>query len=402
LALPGNIIDGYRREVVQAYKLFGAQHYDHYDMLMWLSSGFGPSYFEQHRSGENALPTAFFSNPAYKNSLGAPFHGFVHSWNGMFRTPATMWTADFNTPQQVTLLWIFEGLTVYWNNVLNARSGVVDHEGSMAALEKVATDLSLRSGLQWRTLQDVSNELVMQHGNSNIYPEGRRQVWPEWQLDTSDSYNQGEFVWLDIDTLIRKSSGGKRSLDDFARGFFGINPGSTVPVTYTFDDLVAGLNAVEPYDWETFLRERVDSIRATPDLDGIERGGYQIAWTEQPSAKQQAAEDKLGNADLRFSLGLALDKEGSIATVIWGSPAWKAGLITGEKILAVNGQPFTIAILKAAITAAQHGERFDLRIAHDEIELSLPIVWNGGLRYPHLQHIAGVPALLDDILQPRL
>ena len=395
-------LNKYRRAVAQAYKLFGARHYDHYDQMIWLSNGFGPAYFEQRRSGESAMPTAFFSDPErYRRATGVPYHGFVHSWNGLFRTPAGMWTPNFNTPQQTGLLWVFEGLTDYWNTVLDARSGIASHEDSVAYLETTASDASLRSGLQWRTLEDVSNELVMQDGNSNIYPEGRTQVWPDWQLETFDAYSQGELIWLDIDTLIRQRSGGQRSLDDFARGFFGINDGSMVPVTYTLDDLVAALNAVLPYDWATFLHARVDSIKGSVDLDGIERGGYRLAWAEQPPPAQQANEDKRGLADLRFSLGITLDKEGAVSAVIWGSPAWQAGLVTGAKILAVNGQPFDLASIKAAITAARQGGKLDLRVARGATELLLPVVWAGGLRYPHLERIPGAPALLDDILKPR-
>lgn len=318
----------------------------------------------------------------------------------MFRTPAPMWTADFNTPQQVTLLWVFEGLTVYWNEVLNARSGLIDGAGSLAALEQKAANLSLRSGLQWRPLQDVSNELVMQHGNSNIYPEGRRQVWPDWQLETLDSYSQGSLIWLDIDTLIRKLSNGRRSLDDFARGFFGIDAGSSVPLTYTFDDLVAGLNAVQQYDWATFLRERVDSVKDTVDLDGVKRGGYRLTWTDQPSPEQRAREDKNETADLRFSIGVALDKDGSITAVIWGSPAWHAGLVPGARILAVNGTPFQATVIKDAVISAQHGGRLDLSVARGVTRLTLPVAWTGGLRYPHLERIPGAPALFDAIMKP--
>ena len=401
LTLPASIIDGYRREVAQAYKLFGGRHYDHYDLMVWLSRGFGPSYFEQRRSGENAMSPGIFNNPVYQRYAGAPFHGFVHSWNGMYRSPAPMWTPDFNTPQQVTLLWVFEGLTMYWKDVLDARAGIVTQQQALDEVENNAADYSLRSGLQWRTLQDVSNELVMQHGNSNIYPEGRTQVWPDWQLDTSDTYTQGELLWLDIDTLIRQRSHGKRSLDDFARTFFGVNDGSMVTLTYTFDDLVAAFNAVEPYDWATFLRERVDSQRPAVDLDGVERGGYKLALTHQIPASQQASEEKSGGADLRFSLGLSVDKEGAISAVIWGSPAWQAGLVTGAKVLTVNGEPFTTPILKTAITAASQGGQLDLKVARNGIELAQRIDWHGGLLYPHMQRVADQPALLDDIFKPR-
>jgi predicted metalloprotease with PDZ domain len=402
LVVPPEVLGKYRREVAQAYKLFGGQHYDHYDMLVWLANDFGPAYFEQSRSGENGLPAAFFSDPArYGRSLGIPFHGFVHAWNGIFRVPATMWTANLNVPPRDSLLWVFEGLTMYWNSVLNARSGVTSREDALRSWESIASAYANRSGLQWRTLQDASEEVLIQHGNSIIYPEERLQPWPDWQLNTLDVYLQGQLIWLDIDTLIRERSNGRKSLDDFARGFFGIRNGSRVPALYTFEDLVAGLNAVTPYDWATFLRARVDSVGIDTDLDGIKRAGYRLTWNDRPSGAQQASETKSGGASIRFSVGVDLNKGGEVTSVVWGSAAWRAGLVVGAKVLSVDGQPYQASVIKSAISASRADRPIKLRVARGQMEYSLSVRWKGGLRYPHLVRVPGTPDLLDDILQPR-
>lgn len=403
LEIPDEAIDRYRREVVQAYKLFGGRHFEHYDLMAWLSNDFGPSYFEQRQSGENQLPADFFSNRGrYASRWGVPFHGYVHSWNGLFRVPASMWPANFNTPpQEEDLLWVFEGLTVYWNDVLDARSGIITLPEALTSWEGVASDFSARPGRQWRTLQDASEEVLIQHGNANLWPDGRRQSWPDWQLGVIDAYSQGELVWLDIDTLIRERSGGRKSLDDFARGFFGIRDGSLVAAPYTFEDLVAGLNAVLPYDWDTFLRTRVDSVAATADLDGIARGGYRLNWTDQPSAQQLATEQRSGRIDLRFSLGMALDKEGRVIAVTWDGPAWRAGIVTGAKVQSVNGVPYNAEVLKAAIIAARDSGKIDLQVVRGVTTQALSVAWTGGPRYPHLERVPGTAALLDDILAPR-
>jgi predicted metalloprotease with PDZ domain len=401
LVVPADTLDKYRREVAQAYKLFGGRHYDHYDMMIWLADNFGPAYFEQGRSGENAFPAAFFSDPKrYARALGAPFHGFVHGWNGIFRVPATMWSADLNTPpQDDSLLWVFEGLTDYLGNVLNARSGVTNRADALNNLESTAAEFANRPGLQWRTLQDASNQVIIQHGNALIYPEGRSQPWPDWQLNTLDPYLQGELVWLDIDTIIRQRSRGQKSLDDFTRAFFGIRDGSRIAALYTFDDLVIALNAVVPYDWAAFLHARVDSVGINSDLDGLLRGGYRLSWSDQPSAEQQAKEAKSGAADLGFSVGAMLDKDGAVTSVAWASAAWRAGLVVGAKVLAVNGQPYQASVIKTAVAAARDGQPIELRVARGQTQQSLSLGWNGGLRYPHLERIRGTPGLLDDIFQ---
>jgi predicted metalloprotease with PDZ domain len=190
-------------------------------------------------------------------------------------------------------------------------------------------------------------------------------------------------------------------LDDFGRGFFGIRNGSRVPAPYTFEDLVAALNAVMPYDWATFLRARVDSVGIDTDLDGITRAGYRLTWSDQPTSAQQASETKSGGASLSFSVGVELNKDGEVTSVVWGSAAWRAGLVVGAKVLSVDGQPYQASVIKSAISASRADHSIELRVARGQTEHSLSLMWEGGLRYPHLERVPGTPDLLDDILRPR-
>ena len=71
----------------------------------------------------------------------------------------------------------------------------------------------------------------------------RRPIpWRNYQR-SEDYYSEGLLIWLDADTLIRQKTNGQKSMDDFAKAFFGIDDGSFVTVTYTFDDVVKALNA---------------------------------------------------------------------------------------------------------------------------------------------------------------
>jgi hypothetical protein len=69
---------------------------------------------------------------------------------------------------------------------------------------------------------------------------------------------------------LRELSGNRRSLDDFARAFFGVGNGDWDVNPYTFDDVVATLNGIAPYDWATFLRGRLDG-------HGSLTGGLELA-----------------------------------------------------------------------------------------------------------------------------
>jgi predicted metalloprotease with PDZ domain len=221
-----------------------------------------------------------------------------------------------------------------------------------------------------------------------------------WQR-SEDYYSEGELVWLDVDTLIRELSGGKKSLDDFARAFFGIKGGQWVSETYAFDDVAETLNTVQPYNWAGFLRERLESHDAAP-LDGIARGGYKLTYSDTPSDYFKKAESRRKLTDLTFSLGLIVGRESRLTDVLWGGPAHTAGLTVGTQIVAVDGLAYDGDRLKEAVkNAKSNNVAIDFLIKNGDRYGTVRIDYHGGLRYPHLERDTSTPARLDQILDPR-
>ena len=374
--------------VTQAVKLFGAQHYDHYDFLFALSDridGFG---LEHHRSSEDAESPDYFldwDNNAYDRDLLA--HEFTHSWNGKFRRPADLWTPDYRTPMQNSLLWVYEGQTQFWGNVLAARSGLRSSVDTRDKIAGVAANYTSQAGRAWRSVADTTNEEIL----SNRRPE----PFPSYQR-VEDYYDEGQLIWLDADSLIRERSGGKRSLDDFARRFFGGRDRDWGEVTYRFADVVAALNAVEPYDWATFLHARIDAVDAPPPLDGITRGGYKLVFTEDPGNLWMGREKGEEILDLTYSVGLTVGKHGVVKNVRWGSPAFAAGVTTGSTLVAVNGDKYDDDDFKRVITAAKGGTApIALLIQQGDRFRTVDIAYAGGLRYPHLERTGTGPSSFD-------
>ncbi len=374
--------------VTQAVRLFGVQHYDHYDFLLGLSDridGFG---LEHHRSSENqGAPGYFFDwdSNSYDRDLLA--HEFTHSWNGKFRRPADLWTPDFRTPMQNSLLWVYEGQTQFWGNVLAARSGLRSQADTRDKIANVAANYSSQAGRAWRPLADTVNEEIL----SNRHPE----PYPSWQRG-EDYYDEGQLIWLDADSLIRARSGGKRSLDDFARRFFGGHDRDWGEITYRFADVVAALNAVEPYDWAAFLHARVDNAGAPPPLDGITRGGYRLVFTEEPGALWSGREKGEEILDLRFSIGLVVGKNGLVKDVRWGGPAQLAGITAGSTLVAIDGDKYDDDDLRRIITATKGGTApIPLLIQQNDHFRTVNVAWNGGLRYPHLERTGTGPSSFD-------
>ena len=319
-------------------------------------------------------------------------HEFVHSWNGKFRRPLDLWTPQYNLPMRNSLLWVYEGMTQYWGHVLASRSGLTTAEQARDRLANVAAYLDARSGRTWRNLQDTTNEGTM--------GSRRDKIWRDWQR-AADYYDEAILLWLDADTLIREKSGDTKSLDDFARAFFGIATttnadGSIKPALYTFDDLVKTLHAVQPHDWAGFLRARLDSHGPGAPLDGLARSGWKLTFAEQESRFARNADGWGGSsgrerpADFQHSLGITLGSDGKLDQVLWGSPAFDARLAPGMLVLAVNGDSYKAERLASAITANKGGQApIELIVRDGDRYRTLKIDYRSGLRYPKLERVEG-------------
>jgi predicted metalloprotease with PDZ domain len=367
-----------QRDVVkQTNLLFGAHHYDHYDFLLTLSDHTGHFGLEHHQSSDDRLPADFFTDDdMHLWAASLMPHEFVHSWNGKFRRPADLWTPNFNVPMQDDLLWVYEGLTDYWCGVLTARAGLWTPDQYRDSIANIAADMTYRTGRAWRSLQDTADAAPLTYYGSDS--------WLNWVRDT-DFYPEGQLLWLDVDTKIRELSGGKHSLDDFAHAFYGMDNGSYVTKTYTFDDVVNTLNQVQPFDWKTFLRERLDYTGGELPEHGIERGGWKLVFTDTQGQAEKAYEGIRHVANLSYSIGLIVNQNGRIADVQWNGPAFQAGLVPGLSIVAVNGRDFSLDSLKDAIDAAKTSQApIELLVKNVDVYSTVKIDYHGGSRYPHL------------------
>ncbi|MDE3156550.1 MAG: M61 family metallopeptidase [Acidobacteriota bacterium] len=387
-------IDAHRALVAQAYKLYGSHHYDHYDFLLSLSDRQGGIGLEHHRSSEDGTSADYFTNWANAyTGRDLLAHEYTHSWNGKFRRPADLWTPNFNVPMRDSLLWVYEGQTQYWGYVLAARAGLWTKQQALDAIASVAATYDHRIGRTWRQLEDTTNDPIIAN---------RRPLsWLSWQR-SEDYYSEGQLIWLDADTLIRQLSNGTKSLDDFAKAFFGVDNGSYVTKTYTFDDVVHALNAVQPYDWATFLRSRLEGHGPGAPLAGLTRGGYRLGYSDTPTPFFRTNEMRRHITDLSFSIGATLTQDGTLMNVMWDGAVFKAGLTDGARVLAVNGQGYTADRLKAAIAAAKGKTTpIELSVENGERYFTVRVDYHGGLRYPHLERIAGTPDRLGEILTPK-
>jgi predicted metalloprotease with PDZ domain len=386
----------YEALVDQADHLFGARHFDHYEFLFAMTDKLGGIGLEHHRSSENTGAPNYFSsaNPAY-GARGLLPHEYTHSWNGKFRRPADEYVPNLNVPTQNSLMWVYEGQTEYWGDVLTPRSGLGTVEEAVINLAEVAGFYDQQPGRQWRALQDTTNHNLLGYRTTN--------PWSSWMRGTGDYYREALLIWLDADTLIRAETGERKSLDDFAKAFFGVEDGVWEARPYTFEDVVAALNAVHPHDWATFLRTRLDAVGpdAKAPLDGLERAGWRLTWVDDLTPVEKRM---LGGwaSDFQYSLGFNLGAGNRITGVRWGSLAFAEGLGAGWDLVAVGDRTASPAALRAAVTAAKtSAEPIRLVVKRGDEFRTLDFDYHGGLRYPRLVRIPGTRDRLADIFAPR-
>jgi predicted metalloprotease with PDZ domain len=386
-------VTAFQHLVEEANALFGAHHYRDYHFLVTLSdhvSNFGLEHHESSddRDGERSLIDA----DEWRGFAGLLPHEFVHSWNGKYRRPAGLATRDYQQPMQDDLLWVYEGLTEYLGYVLTVRSGLETFDEFRDDLAHVAAWLDCKGGRAWRPLQDTASAASL------LYPAPGE--WANWRRG-ADFYDEGVLLWLDVDTLMREESHGAKSIEDFVRAFHGAPTSGPLVKPYTFDDVVAALDAIVPHDWRAFFRQRLDATDPHAPVGGLARAGWRLGWSETPNSAEHAGEAKNKGFSLVYSLGLEVNEEGAITDVVAGGPAQKAGLSPGMKLVAVGGRRCTRERIEDALTEAKGAARpIDFLVENGDFFTSCRVDYRGGLRYPHLERDAAKPDLLLQIMQP--
>ena len=381
--------------------MYGAPHYRSYHFLLALRGSMGGGGLEHHESSDNSLPErSLTTDDEEMVGSGLLPHEFTHSWNGKYRRPAGLATPDYATPMKGELLWVYEGLTDYLGDILAPRSGAISPQHYREQLALDAANMDNTTGRAWRSIGDTA--ISISGLATSAFGRGG-SAWANWRRG-ADYYPEGNLLWLDVDTTIRKLTNNSKNLRDFMSVFLN-KGGSTTPtvVPYDFNEIVSDLNQVVKNDWAGFLNDRVNGINPRVNVEGIEQGGYKLVYTEKPSEYLRASMASRGSGrDMWFSLGIAFDSDGStISDVRVGSAADKAKLIPGQKIMAVNGRVFSKDALHAAVRQAKTAPApLHFILQNDSLVTEADVDYHDGERYPTLVRVEGTPAYLDDIAAP--
>jgi predicted metalloprotease with PDZ domain len=386
------IEEHYRNLVQEAAALFGATHYRHYQFLWILTDQIMPDGIEHHESSDNRSPArALLDDNIRRAEANLLAHEYTHSWNGKFRRPADLATPDYQAPMRDDLLWVYEGLTEYLGDVLAARSGLLTQTEFRDELARVAAQMDIHKGREWRSLQDSTDAAPL------LYYQDRN--WAARLRRQDDFYQESALLWLEADTIIRRASQGRRSLDDFCRLFYGSPSTGPQVRPYDFDAVVAALDAVQPHDWRGFWLERLQRTRGGAPVQGLINAGWRYALAATPSTMHTAHEVEDHEINLQYSLGFGLSLDGgTISDIVPGSPADRAGMAPGSHLVAVDGHRWSADTVHEALAGG--AATITLLVEKDDDYRSYALGYNGGERYPALVRDAG-PDLLAAIGRPR-
>ncbi|MEO8072247.1 MAG: PDZ domain-containing protein [Acidobacteriota bacterium] len=387
-------LEGWKNLIKQANAAFGAHHYNNYKFLLTLSDVGGSEGLEHHQSSEDGVGEKSFTDAYRLLDLGDLLgHEYTHSWNGKYRRPAGLATGDYETPMKAEFLWVYEGLTQYLGHVFPTRSGLWTPEDYREVLAADAADLNNETGRRWRPLVDTARAVQFTYGSPRAWRNERRRV---------DYYDEGALIWLEADVLIRQKSGGKKSLDDFLKKFHGGQNTAPKIVPYSFEDVTRTLNEVVPYDWRGFFNERIYMIQPNAPLGGITNGGWKLIYNETPNVYISGGEKTYNFVSALFSIGVLVNKDGTISDINPGLPAAQAGLAPGMKITKIGGEDFSIEHLHKAIAATKNNSPLELTAENGNSTETYKINYNGGERFPHLERDAAKTDYLSEIVKPLL
>jgi predicted metalloprotease with PDZ domain len=166
-------------------------------------------------------------------------------------------------------------------------------------------------------------------------------------------------------------------------------------VPYSENEVYATLNQIAPSDWKAFFRSRLDATTTEAPKGGLAAAGWKLVYNEtaNPFLKGEGL-------DLTFSIGCKLKDDGSPSNIERGSPADKAGLAPGMKVIAVDGRRYSGDVMKRALKAAHDKPApIELLVQNDEYFTTLKLDYSGGERYPHLARDEAHADVLAEIIK---
>lgn len=292
----------------------------------------------------------------YVKWLSLAAHEYFHAWNVRRLRPAALAEYNYETEQYTESLWLVEGLTGYYDNLLLSRAKLVRPDEYLKRLAIDLHALETTPGRERISLRQASRDAWIRH-----YRPDANTV-----NSTVSYYTKGAVLGFVLDTRLRSASDGDLSLDDVLRAMYQRWVGQPYPED-AFTGVLVELGGAAQRDW---LEERLDSP-AELDVDAA-LAWYGLELDRHPVNNVARASGK----ELLSGFGATWEPEPAalvIATVLAGSSGSAAGLLPGDELLAISGERITRDTLDDRMLRLRPGEDVALLIARRGRIMTIPL-----------------------------
>ena len=297
----------------------------------------------------------------YLKWLGVASHEFFHSWNVRRMRPAALASYDYEREVYTRELWLAEGISSYYDDLLLFRSGLISVIEYLALLAQEVRNYEVMPGRHVRSAQSASFDTWIKH-----YQPDENSV-----NSTVSYYRKGALIGFVTDTEIRRATDNRASLDTVMRGMYArFGPAGAAAGGYPPGAFEAEVERAAGAGVRAFVEELLQSTD-DPDVDAA-LDWYGLSLDREPA--RSAAEIVGGSAPTGFGVVWDYSGERLVAEqVVLGHAGARAGILPGDELLAIDGFRVTPGTFAARSQRLQPGQRVELTLVRHERLLALPV-----------------------------
>lgn len=326
--------------VAEQKKIFGDIPYDRYVFMIHAYPGGGGGTEHWNSTIMQCTPTVFQSEDSYHRFLSLVSHEFFHTWNVKRLRPAGLRPYDYQRENYTDLLWIAEGTTEYFESVTLARSGLFTPDEVLDIFSAGINSPRDRPGSQVQSVEESSFDSWIKFGKPSSDGVNSHVSF----------YDKGSMASFLLDLEIRERSAGRASLDDLMRDLY-----TRFPETgqgYTRGDVIDSAGRLSGSDFTEFFDRYISGLEPYPFASKVAALGLELV-----DAKKGKREDAV-YAGINFD---SADPP-NVSAVLSDGPAYAAGLIAGDTVIAANGLRLRAGVWEKLLKSLTPGDQVKLTV----------------------------------------
>jgi predicted metalloprotease with PDZ domain len=335
------LVDDVRKIVETEIQILRHIPYDHYTFLLHNTSERGGGLEHLNSTALQYPPGSYKPREKYENFLELVAHEFFHLWNVKRIHPDMLGPFDYEREVYTTLLWVMEGFTSYYDTLVPCRAKLWTPEKYFKKMADRIQKFEDKPGRKRQSLSESSFDTWIKLYQPNENAQNCQMSY----------YEKGELVGMCLDLEIRHRTANAKSLDDVMRLLYTEygKQGKGFPegeFKRTCERVAGGL--------DRFFADLVDG---TADIPWNKYLGYAGAKLER---EPKRADEGEAPRKAKAWMGIGTAKMGgvlTVASVIEGSPAWKAGLSAKDEIIALDGAKLSAEDFEKRLDDCEPGDR---------------------------------------------